>query len=66
MRVEVLIIQSREKATKIEQVETREEFWSFGNIIIECPPPKKCLLLGKSRDSSKVLASAQSQPDSSG
>ena len=30
------------------------------------PPPKKCLLSGKSRDSSKVLASAQSQPDSSG
>ena len=31
----------QEKATKIEQVPTREEFWSLGdNKIVECPPGK--------------------------
>ena len=60
----------QEKATKIEQMQTWEKVWSFGdNVITECslpPPMKRCLLFEKSKDSSKVSASVQSQTDSSG
>ena len=58
-----------ERATKIEQLQKREECWSLGdNVTIECPPSpmKKCLPLGKLKNSAKVSASVQSQPDSSG
>ena len=48
----------QERATKIEQMWTRVEFWSFGDVKIECspspPPTKMCLPLKKSKDSSKV------------
>lgn len=39
----------QERAIKIEQVQTREEFWSLDNIVtIECPSPmKRCLPSGK-------------------
>ena len=39
----------RERATKIEQVRTREEFWSLGdNVTIECPVPhEKVFTIGK-------------------
>ena len=60
----------QEKATKIEQMQTWEKVWSFGdNIITECPlspPMKRCLLFEKSKDSWKVSASVQSQTDFSG
>ena len=48
----VLTFDGQERATKIEEVQTKEEFWSFGDneIVESCPHSmKRCLPSGKSK-----------------